>query len=114
MKILTAVILTLAVTMPASAAFLDGNTLLEECNASGEKRGGCYGYIIGVADKVNRDHRSLEGRGCTPKSATRGQIIAVAEKHLRNKPEVLHYGADSLVTEALVAAFSCSRAVTYR
>lgn len=97
----------------AQAAFISGNELMRQC-AEFEKRRGtfedglCGGFVTGVAD-VAANSLVRGYRVCFPKQVVTGQLTLVVIKYLREHPEDLHYGADSLVLTALEGAFPCSK-----
>ena len=104
-----ALVLASMMSIQSKAAWRSLNTLKEYCDApeGTEMRGGCIGYILGVADTLDYKH-SFEPAGCTPSNATADQLVAVVEKHMDNNPEKLHKDAHKQVTNALILAFNCS------
>ena len=101
--------------MPADASRETGNTLAKYCSAPAGNafEGACYGYIIGVADRLDRDHTSLFGTYCTPESAPNGQLMKVVKAYLDDNPTQLHRGAHYLVINALIEGFGCEDGMSY-
>jgi hypothetical protein len=92
-------------------AFLDGNRLLEYCNApGGYGEGACDGYIAGVVDsRLHRQDKGITTAGfCLPDSVNLGQVVWQVSAYLRRHPEELHFTADSTVLIALQQAFPCA------
>ena len=94
---------------PALAAFYSGNDLvalmreMDRANAGGSEvsfvKAREYGaYIVGVFDAV-------EFRLDVPDNVTKGQVIAIVSKYLKNHPEEWSYSGVSLVIKALTEAF---------
>ena len=86
----------------AGAQWVTGTNLKEYCfsDSSKELEGVCYGYVVGVADSLDR---SL----CIPPAITRGQLADIVKKFLRTHPEKLQGSATTLVSEAIQGAFPC-------
>ena len=82
--------------------FRMGNNLKNECqsNAPITDQTYCIGYIAGVSD-VNKG----TGKFCLPPGVTQGQLQDVVSKYFNERPENLHYSADSLI----IGAFPCDR-----
>jgi len=99
---------------PASAAEIDGNLLLQDCNEATASFGFgyCAGYVAGVAHLVSVE--SYEGstyfwKSCPPKAATTEQLVDVVKKFLNEHPEDRHRPALLLVLKALSNAFPCQQ-----
>ena len=101
--------------MPADASRVTGNQLAEFCSAPAGSvlEGACNGYIIGVADRLNRDHMAENGTECTPASATNGQLVKVAKAYLDDNPTQLHRGAHYLIVNALIEGFGCDDGMSF-
>lgn len=85
--------------------------------------GVCVQYILGYIDghnnaawiaamkqkKGNAAKSDIRGNSsfCVPDNITRPQILRIYVKYLDNHPELLHYGAGSLLSFALAESFSC-------
>jgi hypothetical protein len=66
----------------------------------------CLGYIMGIVDAL--DGNQIGGqKACFSASMTGGQIRDVVVKFLQSHPEIRHYQASGVVTEALAQAFPC-------
>lgn len=95
-------------------AFESGNTLADKCRGAAQREvtfpdGICLGYVTGIADvmAISPIGRS---RACIPTSGTtKGQMVDIVVKHIREHPEELHYDAASLVAKALSTAFPCRK-----
>jgi hypothetical protein len=110
MKRLSILLLTVALSSGAQAAFVDGNRLLSDCSAGGSQAF-CLGYIAAISDAL-----SLTGiapstvanyRACVPSEATNGQIADAVRQYLEHNPAFRHLSAPGLVAEALSQAFPC-------
>jgi hypothetical protein len=89
----------------ARASFLTGNDLLEACQSTKGSflAGGCLGFTTGVAETMAWNKLN----SCLPREATRGQVQDIAVQFLVKHPELRHYTASDLVTQALSKAFPC-------
>jgi hypothetical protein len=96
----TAILLT-AVLMTGTAAYsaeaLTGNSLLDECQGSGESF--CVGFALGVANALSTV--------CVPDGVTAGQLTKMAERYLEAHPQNLHQSATSLLSVAFSTAWPC-------
>lgn len=100
--------------MPAHASFLTGNELAEYCSDDkGFFSGVCYGYITGVADRLDQNHHGDYGKDCTPDSVTNGQLVKVAKAYLDDNPTQLHRSAHYLIYNALIEGFGCNDGLSY-
>jgi hypothetical protein len=92
------------VLWPCAALAIDGNELLQSCET--QSAPDCTRYIAGVVD-------ALRGQPyyavCPPGAADYRQIVDVAVKKLRERPEIRHYSAAHAVGLALRAAYPCKR-----
>jgi hypothetical protein len=96
--------------IPAHGGFVSGNDLLRYCESGGHlDYGVCAGYILGVADSLDREYliNSRLQRECTAKGSTRDQIVMVVKNHMNKHPEYLHLTAMNVVQSALIDAFGC-------
>lgn len=59
------------------------------------------GYVTGYADG-----NSLL---CIPGGVTRGQILAIVSKYLKNNPELWNLQSEVLIFNSLVRTFSCKK-----
>ena len=99
------------VCLPAAArADVDGNELWRLCTSKGTRANGlCYGYVTAIAE-VARGSDGLYGHhACLPEHTTRRQTVEIVKRYLEQHPEQRHYGASSLVAEALAGAFPCKQ-----
>ena len=72
----------------------------------------CFGYLMGVIDKLDRDHIALTGRPCTPED---DQILthrAITMSYVSRNGSQLHRGAHYLVTNAVIEEFQCDDALS--
>ena len=98
----------------AAKGFLDGNELLEMCEAWANKTGSlkgnvCIGYVEGVVDTyfVLARWDGSKKRFCLPNHIEIHQLVRVVIKHLQENPKNLHYSASGLVLTSISAAFPC-------
>jgi len=101
-----------------SYMYMDGNRLLEKCDAGpSEDKGFCGGYVAAAMDAqvtlanslqaANEGHK-LTKMYCLPKGGIElGQAVRVTVKWLRDHPEKLHLSGDVLVIMALTDGFPC-------
>jgi len=110
-----------SVAAPARASdieaggFLNGNTLLQECQSSAvAARAQCRGFVMGVADAMSIAqvfNEPVAGRRACPRDyVTWQQPGDVATSYLTRHPELRHYIASWLVANALEEAFPCTGA----
>jgi Rap1a immunity proteins len=95
---------------PASAEYLlssdrTGNWLLEVCSNREDNNlfWSCGMYIDGVVDS---DTMQVI---CFPTGVNNGQIRDVVSAYLKEKPDVRHMRAWSIITLALAKAFPCAK-----
>ncbi|MBA2410547.1 MAG: hypothetical protein H0V62_12575 [Gammaproteobacteria bacterium] len=96
-----------------------GNDLLEACAEARNPDAGlsfddvgsayCLGYLHGYID---RERITIKGFRhtpliCLPAGVTNGQLTLVLLNYMQDHPDVLHWGADLVTMNALLAAFSC-------
>ncbi len=91
-------------------SFFTGSEILDRCQARGEKRNICSGYVMGLADS----HAALVADGlisqplwCVPVGITTTQLIRETVKYLRAHPEKLQRSSGSLIGNAFISAFPC-------
>jgi hypothetical protein len=108
------ILLTLLSLLGASTALATSGHELRKWMGESEKyvahtpganayQAGVYdGYIGGVAD-------SLAKLICPRSDVTRGQMIDVVSRYLKENPEELELDADLIVAKALVKAFPCKK-----
>ena len=82
-------------TMPKKASYPEGVCL-------GFTNGVEEGYMVGAIL-----HGVTKKSFCKPKGVTRGQLILIVVKYLKDNPERLHYQATQLILEAMTQAFPC-------
>lgn len=101
----------------ASGEFYSGNKLLSMLQHSVRSSSGggrlsndeivdashANGYVAGVFDVYSGT------KICAPSEVTVGQAAAIVHKFLLERPESLHFSADSLAVAALSRAFPCKK-----
>lgn len=101
---------------PPAAAFLTGNQLLAFCDQGERDLSSeylCLGYVAGAVDAVRATEAALDdllgkpGLICVPASVTPRQVRDVTVERLRSSPTTRHFGASSLVLEAMMEAYPC-------
>ncbi len=103
-KLVTIAALAMLLGSPASYAdFITGNSLAQDCekNDSMFEDGFCYGFVIGVFDTIQGE------KICAPDGVTIKQVQSIVKKYLKENPASLHFGAELLVSLALMKAFPC-------
>ena len=60
------------------------------------------GYVIGIVDAS-----ILLGALCPPQNATKGQLMAIVSKYIKNNPEKWNKAGADLVLDALTPVFPC-------
>ncbi|MDH3287094.1 MAG: Rap1a/Tai family immunity protein [Betaproteobacteria bacterium] len=95
-----------------AGAVTTGHDLLEFCSEPETdatfESGVCNGYVAAIFDvMLNYPFSGLQA--CFPVEVTRGQLVRVSTKFLREHPGVLHLSAYNNVTSALLLAFPCKR-----
>jgi hypothetical protein len=101
-KLVTIAALAMLLGSPTSyAGFETGNSLAQDCekNDSMFEDGFCYGFVIGVFDRMQGDAM------CAPDGVTIKQAVSIVKKFLKENPEDLHLPANGLVSVALALAF---------
>ena len=90
-------------TAPALAEFHSGNNIYRDSVSSESfAKVYCIAYIVGSFDQL----KDSEEYKCVPKkNVSEGQIRDVVIAYLRNKPEARHFGAASLIHNAIYLAF---------
>jgi len=93
----------------ASAAYLNGNTLLKDCEDSASPIAviACVSYVMGVADVISADIVGRSRSVCIPAGVTAEQLTRTVKKHLNDNPATLHYEAWALVNNALAKDYRC-------
>lgn len=100
---------------PAHASFVDGNVLLQKCQAKEREatyfqdRSYCIAYIIGVSDSIGffQIAPDIPEAVCIPANASSGQVRDVVVKFLEDNPAERHRAAEALVFTALAISFRC-------
>lgn len=98
----------IAVSLPANAAFLNGNDLHELCRSSLTDRLSdeqSSMFVMGVADAL----QSLsDGVGiCIPNGVNGGQVRDVVCRSLSELPELRHMDAGAISMASLANSFPC-------
>jgi hypothetical protein len=87
--------------------FLDGNKLYDWCVTQYQQlpfqNFACTDYIAGVADGLAFNDKFCPSVGVRPV-----QVVDIVRQYLTSYPERRHYGAASLIADALTAKFPCS------
>ena len=100
--------LTVVSTQPsAGGSWISGNTMKATCHSESlANQGICLGFATAIAGVL--DDQSIQGwRACIPSGVTRGQLRDVMVKFLDDRPEALHFSAESLAAHAFEIAFPC-------
>jgi hypothetical protein len=105
------VLIGMLLACPAGAV-TTGYDLLRYCSQAETeatfKSGVCNGYIRAITDVMfNYPFAGLQA--CFPEGVTRGQVVRVSVKFLREHPGLLHLSAYNNVASALLVAFPCKR-----
>jgi hypothetical protein len=110
MRFRHAAVIALFVPTGAWAGFINGNELKDICAANDVA--GCVAYIMGALDAA----MTLTAWGanttapiCLPTEATGGQVKAIVEKYITERPEELHLSGTSIVLNAVGLAFPCKQ-----
>jgi hypothetical protein len=82
---------------------LNGNNLLESCEAEGTGAAMCQGYIVGTSDAF-----SVGKLVCVPEGVDGRQEVDIVKLWLRTHPEKRHLQAIALVATALKETFPCN------
>lgn len=110
MRTILAAIALIASAMPADAAQVPAQTLLENCTHT-ENIGrnlACAAYIAAVADLLER-HAIAGHRVCIPPDTEIQKLEAVVVSYLRAQPRLEGMPTDLLVVQALEKGFPCPR-----
>ncbi len=90
--------------------FMPANKLYSLCTSEDAiAKGVCEGYIMAVNDAMLAGHLGHIFNVCFPSGVTPTQARLVVIKHMETIPEKLHYIADGVVAESLVATFPCKQ-----
>jgi hypothetical protein len=103
---------TLALALPvlmatpsAQASFKDGNQLAMDCSSGAAADSAyCAGYLASAVD-AHPVVGQYEGRICMSPDVALGQVRDVVLNFMKEKPELRHHVAASIVFEALAEAF---------
>jgi hypothetical protein len=97
-------------------SFWNGNQMYEFCSRTDDNTANgristtaCQAYIAGVVDAYFANE-TVQGHWCLfalPKAVTLKQLQDVVTRHLRERAEIRHYSAYSVVVMALQAGFPC-------
>jgi len=102
-----------------ASAYETGNELYQDCISNDvSAKGICLGYIEGVrlGYDLGRVHGYMKYHSpgdvystphCAPESGTKGQMMDVIIKYLKNNPKIRHKRATDLVHNAFKQAFPC-------
>lgn len=110
----TAVTMMLLAASPAAAedVFQDGNEMLDACEKMASdpvRRGFVVGYVEGLWDAYYNTHVEMQQKPpmCTPKGLMPLQLVDLACKQLRERPETRHLSAAKLLTPLFASTFPC-------
>lgn len=110
---LMAVALSAGGTLPATAQFIDGNQLHQWCSAEKsdvtfyQENASCRAYVLGALDDFMLEMEIAKKPKCIPSNATRGQMMDVVAKMLRDEPTLRALSGALLVRMAIVRGFGC-------
>ena len=104
MKSVFLALLVAAVPAAASAARLDGNTLLARCSTQDVKS--CSVYLDGFADAL-RESPGDSRPACIPDNVNGLQLRDVVIQLLRNEPQNRQQSAARLIIRAYAKAWPC-------
>ena len=105
----------IAPVAPAGAAsgLLDGNELLSRCSESAAANpvqwGVCLGYVLGIADALDRGATISGARACLSPDVTNGQLMDMVSQWLTRNPAKRHLNGATLTAAALQQAFPCKK-----
>ncbi len=109
-SVVTLFILSMSVSVEA----ITGNKLSEYCKTVDDGRkqdfqatAYCGGNITGVVDGMK--YFEFGNRFCISPEVTRGQIMKVVIKYLKNNPQRLHEDYTELIYSAVTEAFPCNK-----
>jgi hypothetical protein len=106
----------LILPLVARATFINGNTLSELCSDTQDnpyKVGNCAGYVMAIADVMDRDYYRRFDERCLPAGVGSKQLEKVVVKWLDDNPATLHLSAQYLITNALIEGFGCDVSEAY-
>jgi hypothetical protein len=97
----------LSLARPASAAFDDGNKILERCSTSQSSynQGVCAGLISGYFDGMQMAYTCSKA----DPNMTRRQVMDVVIKFLKDNPADRHLPGATLSWRAFYVAFDCKK-----
>jgi hypothetical protein len=105
-------VIILVLFVSPACADISGNDLKEACDGpkGSTKFTYCMGYVAGALDTFRGLGKSSALKFfCEPRGVTGEQLILMAQKHLSQNPQDLHYGASSLLLNMMVSAFPCPK-----
>jgi hypothetical protein len=95
-----------AASVPARAAFYDGNSLLSLCHSESRvDQSICLGYVGGIADAWRSFGIAGNQADCLRSGVSLGQVQDVVIKSLEDNPGSRDKTASSLALKALSLAF---------
>ena len=96
-----------------SGAWLTGDELLRTCEdkKNDYKQGLCVFYGFGAADGTTiwELWKDLSSNICISGRGEMGDLVDVVVEHLHANPQDLHFDASSVVLNALITTFPCSK-----
>jgi hypothetical protein len=99
------ILVALAFSSSAQAAFQSGNDLLSDLDKKDPLTYAfAMGYVAGVFDAY-----SVVSHCVTVNGVTQGQVALIAKKYLESHPEELHKPTDVLLQKAFKVVFPCSK-----
>ena len=101
---------------PASANFMDGDELMNDCSARiADERfdpAVCVAYIMGAHDAFMFQRLIRNQPRCTPRTLTVGQLREVVVAYLQDHPDNRGMDASALVWNAIIAEWpDCAKNV---
>lgn len=91
-------------------ATMSGNYIHTACNSDdiGELSACAY-YVIGILDGIKLiDTITNNNKLCIPGAVTNQQIVDVVRDYVRERPEIRHQSASTMVLASLLGQFPCS------
>lgn len=87
----------------------NGNEFLARCDIAQREPGHqldfgfCFGYLRGVLDGDQMGRQAI----CLPARVSNGQLMDIALKFMRDRPEIRHRNPGALIMASLFTAFPC-------
>jgi len=108
--LITSLMFSANIQAGSNVGFMQANKLYSLCTSEDAiAKGVCEGYIMAVNDAMLAGHLGHIFNVCFPSGVTPTQARLVVAKHMEQIPDKLHYIADGVVAESLVATFPCKQ-----